>query len=216
MIPIILIARDKSKIDAFIADYVSSQHIPNYNVYIYQPEKKEFGINEVRAIRQLVVTQPSSQRVIVLQSFDTASLEAQNALLKTLEEKVANNQFILTGENVENVLPTILSRSQVKHLAGKNTEDHEDKYLALFESLIKEQQFLFLAHPLLQGINRDTAREIFDAAIIFLRKRIKLAPYASIVIKKALQTKRLLESNNLNPQLAVDNFLVFWKKEVLR
>ena len=78
-------------------------------------------------------------------------VEAQNALLKSLEEPNANLHFILLKERTEPILPTITSRCQMFNL--HRTSEQQDA--ALLDSLKVDarsrQQILFLAagRPLL-------------------------------------------------------------------
>jgi len=51
--------------------------------------------------------------VFFLSNFDKASIEAQNAFLKSLEESQENVVFVLAATHEEAVLPTIVSRCQV-------------------------------------------------------------------------------------------------------
>ena len=70
---------------------------------------ENFGINESRQIRQW---QQVGGRYFML-SFQTITPEAQNALLKTLEEPAAGNRLFLITESLVNLLPTLLSRLQI-------------------------------------------------------------------------------------------------------
>jgi len=58
----------------------------------------------------------AGRRVALLQDFDLANDEAQNALLKTLEEPPGNAVLLLTAERAEDLLPTIVSRCEVMAL----------------------------------------------------------------------------------------------------
>ena len=50
-------------------------------------------------------------KVYLIHDFDTMTVEGQNALLKTLEEPLEGVYFILLSKSKENILPTVLSRS---------------------------------------------------------------------------------------------------------
>jgi DNA polymerase-3 subunit delta' len=56
------------------------------------------------------------RRVAILQNFDAANDEAQNAFLKTLEEPPGNAVLLVTAERAETLLPTIVSRCEVMAL----------------------------------------------------------------------------------------------------
>ena len=51
-----------------------------------------------------------SWKVCVVAGADRMTREAANALLKSLEEPPQNSMFILLAENVQFLLPTIISR----------------------------------------------------------------------------------------------------------
>jgi DNA polymerase-3 subunit delta' len=73
---------------------------------------------KIRQIRELITaiaakTYDGGLRICLITDAHTMTPEAQNALLKSLEEPEANNVFILTAQNPEKVLPTIRSRCQV-------------------------------------------------------------------------------------------------------
>jgi DNA polymerase-3 subunit delta' len=55
-------------------------------------------------------------RVAILLDFENATENASNALLKTLEEPPDNVVILITAENAERLLPTIISRCEVIHL----------------------------------------------------------------------------------------------------
>lgn len=78
---------------------------------------KDSATIKISAIRQLIdvlsVRPYSSEyRVILIADGDAMTVEAQNALLKSLEEPEAYNVFILTTANISGLLPTIVSRCQ--------------------------------------------------------------------------------------------------------
>lgn len=54
----------------------------------------------------------SKYKIYILENFDLCTIQAQNKILKTLEEPPVNVVFILTCTNDSNVLPTIASRSK--------------------------------------------------------------------------------------------------------
>jgi len=55
-------------------------------------------------------------RIALLPNFQEATPNAQNALLKTLEEAPPKVILILTADSVENLLPTIVSRCEILRL----------------------------------------------------------------------------------------------------
>lgn len=80
--------------------------------------KQEIPIDEIRKlIRGLNLRVPADSsginRAVLIDRAHTLSTEAQNSLLKLLEEPPAATALILTAENDQLLLPTVLSRLQV-------------------------------------------------------------------------------------------------------
>ena len=84
------------------------------------PEEGQRTI-KIRQIRNLIdilgtKTYDGQVRICLITSAETMTAEAQNALLKSLEEPIPGNVFLITTENGEKILPTIRSRCQVLSL----------------------------------------------------------------------------------------------------
>ncbi|NLE46629.1 MAG: DNA polymerase III subunit delta' [Chloroflexi bacterium] len=71
-------------------------------------------VEQIRDLQRQISLTPteSSHRVAILQHFDEATVGAQNALLKTLEEPPSYAVLILLAIDADNLLPTIVSRCQ--------------------------------------------------------------------------------------------------------
>ncbi|MCF7898828.1 MAG: hypothetical protein K9L31_02670, partial [Candidatus Pacebacteria bacterium] len=69
---------------------------------------------------------------VALVSFNTIGLEAQNALLKILEEPRPNVRFILLTSNRANLIGTVLSRVYILNERTKNNEllNEAEKFLS--------------------------------------------------------------------------------------
>lgn len=104
-----------------------------YFMLIEKPQdKQEIPIEAIRDLikKMALKTQGQSaiKRVAVIKGADLLSEEAQNALLKVLEEPPADTALILTTLSKKNVLPTILSRSQVITAHGISEEEAVNYY----------------------------------------------------------------------------------------
>ncbi|OIP97307.1 hypothetical protein AUK40_03410 [Candidatus Wirthbacteria bacterium CG2_30_54_11] len=77
--------------------------------------KNSISIDQTREAIQYVNVRPylGGRKVVVIRDADDMPVEAQNSLLKTLEEPPAYVHFILLGKNQESVLATVLSRCRV-------------------------------------------------------------------------------------------------------
>ena len=79
------------------------------------PEKREITIKQVREVINFLKYAPleASYKVILIKDAEKLNPEASNALLKSLEEPPEYALFILLTENFTQLLPTIVSRTQV-------------------------------------------------------------------------------------------------------
>jgi DNA polymerase III subunit delta' len=75
-------------------------------------------IDQVREIQHILSLKPyqSKYRVAIFLRFHEANPNAQNALLKTLEEAPEHVILVLTADSAEQLLPTIVSRCEIMRL----------------------------------------------------------------------------------------------------
>jgi DNA polymerase III subunit delta' len=85
----------------------------------------EIRISQIRDFQKIFNLKPyqSRYRVGVFKQFNQANDNAANALLKTLEEAPSYAVLILTAENPEQLLPTIVSRCEVLRLRPLSIEE---------------------------------------------------------------------------------------------
>lgn len=75
---------------------------------------KDFGIDQVDMIISANIRKPAmGHKKFIVSSFNTISHQAQNSLLKTLEEPRPDTHIFLVTPSISTLLPTVLSRVQV-------------------------------------------------------------------------------------------------------
>lgn len=82
--------------------------------YVYQREFSVLKIADVHAVRNLVHERSDKKRLFVI-SFLQTNREAQNALLKTIEEPSSNTYFIFIFPQAKKILETVRSRMHIIH-----------------------------------------------------------------------------------------------------
>ncbi len=88
----------------------------NPDFYVLETDKKSLGVDLIREnVTEIVNIKPfrSKFKVLVIESADKLTVQAQNALLKTIEEPHKYMVFILIAENHKSFLPTIISRCSI-------------------------------------------------------------------------------------------------------
>jgi DNA polymerase III subunit delta' len=107
--------------------------------------KTEISIEQVRELQHAASLAPFEGRcrIFIIDQAERLSLEAANALLKTIEEPPSGVVFILLTSNEEALLPTVVSRCQrleLKPLAAGEVEQ------ALLEKKVEPDRAKLLGH----------------------------------------------------------------------
>jgi replication-associated recombination protein RarA len=108
----------KSKIAAGLAEQLLGELLEPYpyKLLLAPEDGKAIGIETVRQLEHfLSLKVPRSapiNRVVIIDKAQTLTLEAQNSLLKTLEEPPAGSLIILATDRAQALLPTVHSRLQ--------------------------------------------------------------------------------------------------------
>lgn len=97
---------------------IERQQHPDLDIVQASAEGKEIRINQVRELQHHLALSPYEARfrIALLVDFQAASIGAQNALLKTLEEAPTRVILLLTADAPESLLATIVSRCEVLRL----------------------------------------------------------------------------------------------------
>ncbi len=87
-------------------------------------DARSIKVEQIRELQPSLSLAPyeARYRVALLLNFQEATPNAQNALLKTLEEAPPKVILLLTADAVENLLPTIVSRCEILRLRPLSTE----------------------------------------------------------------------------------------------
>ena len=98
----------------------------------YKPSKASFGVDDVREIIDEVNKKPfeGDKKVIIIHQGNILTIQAQNALLKTIEEPPTEVYIIILCESLELILDTIKSRCEIYKLTPL-TKDELYKYIAI-------------------------------------------------------------------------------------
>ena len=89
--------------------------------------KKAVGVGEIRTMISDCFIKPNESQCKVYLIYDKMTPEAQNALLKILEEPPQNVQFIITTESSTILLQTVRSRSTLFKLSDEEKSGSNDE-----------------------------------------------------------------------------------------
>jgi len=87
---------------------------PDFYLVKSNPDKQSISIKQIREFQKKITKSPfyNSYKIAIIKNSENLSLPSANAFLKTLEEPVKNTIFILTTNNLNQNLPTIISRAE--------------------------------------------------------------------------------------------------------
>ena len=92
----------------------------NIDLMVIQAESEggTLKVEQVREVQKFLSLKPyqSPYKTVIFLRFQEANANAQNALLKTLEEAPSYAVLLLTADNAEQLLPTIISRCEILRL----------------------------------------------------------------------------------------------------
>jgi DNA polymerase-3 subunit delta' len=98
------------------------------DVRITRTEKLSIGVDEVRDLVRSAALAPAGRRwqIMIVEDADRLTEQACNALLKAIEEPTPRTVWLLCAPTVEDVLPTIRSRTRLVVLATPRSADVAD------------------------------------------------------------------------------------------
>jgi len=104
---------------------IAAMQHPDLTIIQAESEGGTLKVDQIREARRMLALKPyqSSYRVSIFLRFQEANDNAANALLKTLEEAPSYAVLILTADNPEQLLPTIVSRCEVLRLRPLRIEE---------------------------------------------------------------------------------------------
>jgi DNA polymerase III delta prime subunit len=188
MTSFLIISKDKSKRESQALDICEKNEIDKLDITIFDKdtlEKKDkkvalsIGIEDIKYLQSKVFLKPfkSQTKAIIIKDAEILTIEAQNAMLKVLEEPPAHTLIFLTADVKEIFLPTILSRCQLIDIKTEKIIPPKDRG-ELLETL-KQLQTINVAQCLSMAQNltkkKETALDWLENMIIVLREQLLLS-----------------------------------------
>lgn len=140
-------------------------------------DKTAITVDQIREMQSEIKVKPyqAGKRICFIEDAHLMNEQAQNALLKTLEEPPSHTLFFLLSNNLSSLKPTILSRCQLFRIAGLSRDDialllnkrlsirneEASTYAALSQgnpgkalALAEDEEFRDLRSQLINGMSR--------------------------------------------------------------
>lgn len=197
----------------YALNFFKKREISKFDIVIISPEKT-IGIGDVRNFQSQIFLKPSQgkEKGVIINAAKGITTEAQNSLLKVLEEPPANTYILIIALSKDVFLPTVLSRCKVIEL-NDNKVINLDEFDKTLEKLLKTGvgERLKLAQDIAK--DKDNALLWIEGLILATRNKLKqeqsnnLQDYL-IVIKKLQKGYGIIKNTNANLRLALENLLL--------
>lgn len=197
----------------------------NYvDIINYRAKKASFGVDEARDIIEEVTKKPyeGDRKVIIIHGGSTLTVQAQNALLKTIEEPPIGVYIIILSESLELMLETIKSRCQIYKLTplprsemiefidNLGAFDENEKIVALSygegipgraERVLKDQKLLEVRHIIevaLKDLNNNNFMVEYEAKLgTYKDKKEEVLNVFTSFIRDIIVYKELKDKNKI-------------------
>jgi DNA polymerase III delta prime subunit len=221
MVSFIVIAKEKKKREANRVEFAKKHAIDTFDITIISKDSdtktstQSIGIETIKLIQKKLYFKPikSKDKMVVIEEAQLLTPEAQNALLKVLEEPPANTFIILETETKEALLQTILSRCQIITLEedpkklSENTINELNQFIKALPDLPVGQR---LKQAELLAKDKEKALSWIENLILVMRDEL-LQNYKSdnaIIIRKLQTLYTLLKTTNVNLRFAIEHTLL--------
>jgi DNA polymerase-3 subunit delta' len=173
---------------------VLAESHPDMLIY---PKNKNFLVDDANDINLHILERPiiSDKKIFIINNIDEATVQAQNKILKTLEEPPKSVIFLLTAKNKNKILPTIISRTRKVELSPLPTKEIRQYIL---------------------NLNEKYEEELINNAVEYgngwIGKTLKALNSSSFLLEKKL-AKDIVEKFNSSKDLSLFSFQILNYKE---
>ena len=227
MTSFLITAKDKKKRIEYAKAFCAKQKIDRFDISIIEKDTtvkqntQSIGIEDIKRIQKTLFLKPmkSETKAVIIEDADLLTPEAQNALLKVLEEPPAHTIIMLNADSKESFLPTILSRCQIIPLeeeAPKVTDKQREELTAFMQNMptMTIGERLKKAEQLAK--DKDKAIAWIEQLILIVREKTISAIIAhetqnndqTTVLQSFQKLHTLLKTTNVNPRFAIETTLL--------
>lgn len=221
MTSFIIVNKDKDKRIAYASEICQTRSIDPIDRTVLEKEaikqtSQSIGIEEIKKIQKTLFLKPIKSKIkaVIIEDAQLLTPEAQNALLKVLEEPPAQTIIVLGSASKEALLPTIHSRCQIIMLEDSKKEISEKERTEIIT-------FLINLHEMSLNDRLKTAEQVTkekEKALLWLEKIILLQrdmlrehpeEYFEIARMRQFQTAfTIIKTTNVNPRLVIEQTLL--------
>lgn len=150
---------------------------------------EKLGIEAVKKIKEFIGWKPTmaKKRLILIDPADSLTMDAQNGLLKILEEPADSTLIVMTIDKADGLLPTVLSRCEVRVLDFKMTEVDVEEIKRLLAKEVSER---------LQELEKiEDRKELFNGLMVYYYQKIGPEVEHAEIAKVLLESEEWVKQN---------------------
>lgn len=187
----------------------------NPDIHNLYTEKDSIGIEEIKNLQKQMIYKPFQEQIQIGIIYDAEKLttQAQNALLKSLEDSTKYSTYILHVDNEKNLLPTIRSRSKIIYVKNQEKEQQPNN----IDEDILEKTLLEKFQTIEQYTEtKQKSNELINGIENILKTKLELQIKNGNInnSKKILEQLKIITdcrakiSANCNKKLALESMLI--------
>lgn len=162
-------------------------------------EAEGFSIDEARSLIRWAQGKPLASDIKVsLIVARSIGIEAQNALLKVLEEPPVGTFFFLVLESLGNILPTFLSRVRITFLEVEIEKEENKNAHKFLKGSLKER------FSLIQSLAKKEDKSEIKGLVKSLESQARKSGLKVDDMKKLLKAKILLTARGSSPKMLLE------------
>lgn len=183
---------------------------PDINLITLEEKEKSIGISQTRKGTIFLKEKPFSyqKKFLIILNADKMTTQAQNSLLKTLEEPPQYAVIILSAKTQNSLLGTIVSRCRLISLKSEKEDDSTiENFVSLGKILKMEIGERLDVCSEISKSEKETILDVLDMWIEEGREVLLKNPGrdSSVKnIKRIIEIKNDLENTNVNPRLSLE------------
>lgn len=152
---------------------------------------EKLGIETIKKVHQHLNWKPTLAkfRAVVINPADSLTFDAQNALLKVLEEPSPQALIILGADSEDSFLETIKSRVEINSLSQKNPDNKVD--VDFLANLLRQE----VAERLEVIEKTEDRKKLISSLVEYYHKYLTTKPYQVDELKLLIQAEAWVKQN---------------------
>lgn len=213
----LLVGRDPKtlaeKLTEVVKNYGQKNDPNNPDLIIVQTQENSLKVEDARNLIASLSSRPlrSKVKIAAILQAEKLTTEAQNALLKTLEEPPEATVIILCATNSSTLLPTVISRCQIIYCEktapeqiGKEQGSALEKILEYIEKENIKEGFAWAEKA---AKDRQEAKTLLQKMQILAHQKLLAGKFSAEKLKRIILSQKYLEANT-NTRLTLENLFL--------